>query len=131
MVGQGQGITPLEDEDSEEAVSLSSGALSSGLSSGDLGGLGSLPPTSALAPAPSMAAVAVPQSDINFATWNIAMLCMIMLFMILCGMFAFDLVRNMWSWNGAYSVNSSLMDMILSWFEKIGARICGKWPRLA
>jgi hypothetical protein len=29
----------------------------------------------------------------------------------------FDLMRNMWSWNGAYAVNSSLMDMILSWFE--------------
>ncbi len=40
-----------------------------------------------------------------------------MLFSDLCGMFMIDLMQNMWSWNGNYSVNSSLMDMILSWFE--------------
>ena len=30
------------------------------------------------------------------------------------GMMAYDLLRNMWSWNGPYTVNSSLMDWILS-----------------
>ena len=33
------------------------------------------------------------------------------------GMSMFDLLRNMWSWGGPYGVNSSLMDMVLSWFE--------------
>jgi len=32
------------------------------------------------------------------------------------GTMAYDLMRNMWSWNGAYSVNSSLMDTILGLF---------------
>ena len=38
------------------------------------------------------------------------------IFLVLSGVMAFDLVRNMWSWDGAYCLNSSLMDMILSWF---------------
>ena len=29
-----------------------------------------------------------------------------------CGMFMYDVVRNMWSWDQPYSVNSSIMDMI-------------------
>jgi excisionase family DNA binding protein len=32
----------------------------------------------------------------------------------LCGMMAFDLVRNMWSWNGTYPVNSAIMDRLVS-----------------
>ena len=38
------------------------------------------------------------------------------LLLMFCGMFTFDLLRNMWSWGGAYSVNSPLMDMVLSMF---------------
>jgi hypothetical protein len=33
--------------------------------------------------------------------------------MALCGMMIADLMRNMWSWNETYSVNSALMDGIL------------------
>ena len=41
------------------------------------------------------------------------------LFLLLfCGMIMYDLLRNMWSWDTAYSLNSSLMDTILSVFEK-------------
>jgi hypothetical protein len=38
--------------------------------------------------------------------------------LLLCGMMLYDLMRNMWSWDGTYPVNSSLMDTILSWFEQ-------------
>ncbi len=37
---------------------------------------------------------------------------------MLVGMMMYDLLRNMWSWNGAHPVNSGLMDTILGWFEK-------------
>ncbi len=37
--------------------------------------------------------------------------------LLFVGMFTFDMLRNMWSWNEAYSVNNTLMDSILSWFE--------------
>ncbi|HEY1784922.1 MAG TPA: hypothetical protein VGG30_05205, partial [Pirellulales bacterium] len=56
-------------------------------------------------------------SDMTFALWNILLLVPLLLCLALCGIMMFDLMRNMWSWNGAYPVNSSLMDMILSWFE--------------
>ncbi|HEX4144093.1 MAG TPA: helix-turn-helix domain-containing protein [Pirellulales bacterium] len=109
MVGGGPGITALEEE-SDPAMS--------GLSSGDLGpSLGSLPPTTAVAPAaPTMAAMTA-GNDMNFALWNILLLVPLLICLVLCGIMLFDLMRNMWSWNGAYPVNSSLMDMILSWFE--------------
>ena len=106
--GAGLGVTAL-DEESDPSIS--------GMSSGDLGpSLGSLPPTTTLAPAPAMAAMTA-GNDMNFALWNILLLVPLLLCLLLCGMMLFDLMRNMWSWNGAYPVNSSLMDMILSWFE--------------
>ncbi len=118
MVGQGQGLTPLEEiEDSEEAVSLSSGACRpacrraiwgpvwaaaadfghrSGADHGSHGRDASRHGNRGLehGPVEHHPAVHDPVRHV-----------------------AFDLMRNMWSWNGAYSVNSSLMDMILSWFE--------------
>lgn len=39
-----------------------------------------------------------------------------LVFLLASGMMAFDLMRNMWSWGGAYELNSSLMDTILGWF---------------
>jgi len=48
----------------------------------------------------------------------VSSLIMCSLLLMFSGMFMFDLMRNMWSWNGAYSVNSSMMDLVLSWFEK-------------
>ncbi|HTU23999.1 MAG TPA: helix-turn-helix domain-containing protein [Pirellulales bacterium] len=115
MLGHGEGVTAMEEE--EDEFSESEPAMV-GLSSGDLGpaGLGTLPPTSAIAPAPTIAAVAT-AGDMTFALWNILLLVPLCICLILCGMMMFDLLRNMWSWNGAYPVNSSLMDMILSWFE--------------
>jgi hypothetical protein len=49
--------------------------------------------------------------------WNVLSLALCSVMLLMCGMFMFDLLRNMWSWNEAYSVNSSMMDMVLSWFE--------------
>lgn len=34
--------------------------------------------------------------------------------LMLCGMMMFEMVRNIWSWDGTYNVNSSLMDFILN-----------------
>jgi len=46
--------------------------------------------------------------------------CVVLL--MLCGMMTFDLMRNMWGWNGPYSVNSSILDSIgktVGWMEKV------------
>jgi hypothetical protein len=37
--------------------------------------------------------------------------------LMLCGMMMYDNLRNMWSWDGAYSINSSLMDLVVGLFE--------------
>jgi hypothetical protein len=67
------------------------------------------------APAGAGAAAMVP--DVPFSGWNVMSLVLCSVLLLFCGMFAFDLMRNMWSWDAPYSVNSSMMDMILSWFE--------------
>lgn len=38
-------------------------------------------------------------------------------FLLLCGAMVYDLLRNMWSWNSAGSVNTWLMDTIIGLFE--------------
>ncbi|MCE5303311.1 MAG: helix-turn-helix domain-containing protein [Planctomycetaceae bacterium] len=53
-----------------------------------------------------------------YSTWQIVGLVACLVLLLLCGMMMYDLLRNMWSWQGAYKINSSLMDMILSLFER-------------
>jgi hypothetical protein len=47
---------------------------------------------------------------------QIAGLVACVIFLMLCGMMMYDMVRNIWSWDTAYSANSTLMDWILKWF---------------
>ena len=60
------------------------------------------------------AAAALPEAP--YTAWNIVSLSFCTLFLVLVGMMMYDLMRNMWSWDGAYQVNSSIMDFILSFF---------------
>lgn len=50
-----------------------------------------------------------------YTGWQIAGLAVCVVLLMLCGMMMFDVLRNMWSWNEAFTVNSSLMDTILGW----------------
>jgi len=95
--------------------------LEAGLGAGALGSAAltpaaAAPSLSAAAAAPGAAVATVP--DAVFSGWNVASLVLCALLLIFCGMFTFDLLRNMWSWGGAYSVNSPLMDMVLNMFGK-------------
>jgi excisionase family DNA binding protein len=47
---------------------------------------------------------------------QIAGLATCVVLLMLCGMMTYDLLRNMWSWQEPYAINSSLMDAILSLF---------------
>ena len=49
------------------------------------------------------------------APWVVFMGLGVVLIM-LSGMMMYDLLRNMWSWDGPYAINSSLMDGILEAF---------------
>ncbi|HTQ39521.1 MAG TPA: helix-turn-helix domain-containing protein [Pirellulales bacterium] len=67
------------------------------------------------------AAGAAPGGEAPYSTANIALLSVCVVLLMLCGMMTFDLVRNMWSWDGPYPVNSSIMDSIgktVGWMEK-------------
>jgi TRAP-type C4-dicarboxylate transport system permease small subunit len=61
--------------------------------------------------APTMILPEVPYSGLQVTS---LVVCTILL--ILCGWMGYDLLRNMWSWNGTYPVNSFFMEMILKMF---------------
>ncbi len=125
----GSQVIALDDDVEFEEAAAGGGFDEGGLLEDDLGGgLGGGLGSAALAPAPTQgmaaaaatsAAVAGPAAapEAPFSGWNVVSLALCSVLLLLCGMFAFDLLRNMWSWNEAYSVNSSMMDMVLSWFE--------------
>jgi len=56
--------------------------------------------------------VSEPTVDVPFSMANIAGLSLCILLLMMCGMMVFDLLRNMWSWDGTYTLNSSLMDVL-------------------
>jgi hypothetical protein len=62
-------------------------------------------------PMPSMAAPEAPYSG-----WQITALSICVLLLFFCGLMGYELLRNMWSWNSAYAVNSKLMDLIVGLF---------------
>jgi excisionase family DNA binding protein len=74
-------------------------------------------PSMAMAGGPMMPmGPALPETP--YTPLNIASLVACALLLMICGMFMWDLVRNMWSWDSAYGFNSSMMDTVIGWFEK-------------
>jgi hypothetical protein len=97
--------------------------------SGDFGGgfaaaeggpaLGLAPGGMPLSPRAAAAMMEAPEViEAPFSVFTVMLLLLCVLVLVVAGMMSYDLLRNMWSWDGAYSVNSSLMDAILSTFEK-------------
>jgi hypothetical protein len=95
---------------------------------GDTGGVGMLeeeaPALDAMAGAAVMAAPTmatmqpVIAREAPYSIFNVISLAACALFLMLTGMFMFDLMRNMWSWNGPYTFNSAMMDSIIGMFEQ-------------
>lgn len=71
-------------------------------------------PTAGGEPGP---AVVVAPPEAPYSALNVVSLALCCLLLAFCGMFMYDLMRNMWSWSGEYGVNSSMMDFLLSLFE--------------
>jgi len=59
-------------------------------------------------------AMVLPETPYSGLQVTSLVVCAILL--ILSGWMGYDLLRNMWSWNGTYPVNSFFMDMILKMF---------------
>jgi hypothetical protein len=96
---------------------------------GDLGAGVALGPTPLGGPGLGGSAAAMAESaaaapagaflpEAPYTTWNIVFLGLCLFFLLLCGAMVYDLLRNMWSWNSAGSVNTWLMDTIVGLFEK-------------
>jgi excisionase family DNA binding protein len=70
-----------------------------------------------MATAPSLAAapgmVMAPGREAPFGILAMSMLTLSVIVLSLTGMMTFDLMRNIWSWEGAYTANSWIMDQIL------------------
>lgn len=73
-------------------------------------------PLEAAQPVFAEGAAAVPSMILPEAPYSglqITALAVTLVLLILCGWMSYDLLRNMWSWNAAYPVNSALMDLIV------------------
>ena len=92
--------------------------LGEGLGSLGTGGIGAAALSPAAAPGVAAGPAGAVAAEPPYSGWNVLSLALCAVLLIFVGMFMFDMLRNMWSWNGPYAVNSSMMDAVLSWFEK-------------
>ena len=56
--------------------------------------------------------------DAEYSIWNVVGLGTCLFFLTLAGVMMFDILRNMWSWNQEYALNSSIMDAIINLLPK-------------
>lgn len=116
-------LTPLgeddgdDEKDSSQVIALdelseeSAGApLASGF--GDHAEIGEDFGMGGLSPGAVPVGVGAAAVDLPFSIWNVMGLASCMLLMGLCGMMTFDLLRNMWSWDGVSTINSSLLEVL-------------------
>lgn len=114
----GAGVASLEGDEGGLGGGMLEEDLGEGLGSAAALGDAALAPAAGRAAATAGAAGAFAAPEPAYSGWNVVSLIFCALLLMLSGMLMYDLMRNMWSWSGPYSVNSSMMDMVLSWFEK-------------
>ncbi|MCC6126189.1 MAG: helix-turn-helix domain-containing protein [Pirellulales bacterium] len=96
-----------EDLGSSPALDFGAGAA---LGASPLGTSAALAESAAAVPAAAFA------PETPYTTPQIIGLVSCTILLMLCGMMMYDMIRNIWSWDRAYTANSSLMDFILQWF---------------
>ncbi len=105
LLGEGQGVGML-DEDQVEPLE---GAMPAG------GG------AAAVAAAPQGAAGIIMQQAVPeapYSIWNVLSLFVCILLLCFTGMMMYDVVRQIWSWEGTHAVNSGLMEGFINTFMK-------------
>jgi excisionase family DNA binding protein len=111
-------LTPLGEEDAEDEKDSSQVIALDELSEeagapigGELGDEGMLTEDFGVGLAPgAMPVGVVPASETPFSVWNVVGLAVCILLLSFCGMMTYDLLRNIWSWDGIASANSKLLD---------------------
>ena len=58
------------------------------------------------------------REEVAFSGWSVVFMSLITVTLMLGGMMTYDLMRNMWSWDGPYTFNSSIMDSVIGMFEQ-------------
>ncbi len=123
----GSQVIALDEEEAESPTIAAAGAGMAAMLDEDLGtqpvaGLEGLAPLEApietgLAPAgvPGAGEAVLPEAP--YTAWNILALALCLVFLVLGGMFAYDLTRHVWSWDSPYTFNSTLMDWVLGLIE--------------
>ncbi|MDH3717460.1 MAG: excisionase family DNA-binding protein [Planctomycetota bacterium] len=105
LLTEGQAGMELMEEDLTESPTM-------------IGGVGAAAPAFAGAPQPAPAGMmqfpVIPEAQ--YSIWNVLSLFSCIAILCLTGMLIYDVVRQMWSWEGTYSVNSDLMQAILDLF---------------
>jgi len=113
----------------ESAATMLGGKMGAvGMLEEDLGGdMGAADFGSAAGPSADLSAaaaaggamLAAPQAvEAPYSFFNVAFLSIGVVLLLVTGMMTYDLLRNMWSWDGPYAVNSSIMDGVLEMFDK-------------
>ncbi len=76
-----------------------------------------LGPATVVKPGTAVEVVPIPAvPEAPYSIWNVLSLFCCTAVLCLTGMLVYDVVRQMWSWQGSYPVNSALMDSIIGLF---------------
>ncbi len=106
----GGGAVAMLEEDLSTAGLGIGAAAAAGLGPAAMGGL----PSDLTAATPA-SVLALP--EVPYSTLQVLSLAVCVLLLAFGGMMICDLVRSMGSWDGPYQINSSLMDIVLRFFE--------------
>ncbi|MGD9634039.1 MAG: excisionase family DNA-binding protein [Pirellulales bacterium] len=107
--------TSDEEEDSSQVIPLDEVSEEEGgglLGTGRTVGVESIGDDFAALPTGGMMPVGETVADVAFPGWVIGLMSVSMLMLVMCGMMVFDLLRNIWSWDQVYTLNSGLMDVL-------------------
>jgi excisionase family DNA binding protein len=101
-------VIALEELTEEAGSPLGAGVSEAGMFTEDIGAVGLTP---GVAPVGVVSAQETP-----FSAYNIAGLTICLVMLSVSGMMVFDLLRNMWSWEGEMPLNSTLLESVLNPF---------------
>jgi excisionase family DNA binding protein len=118
-IGEDFQLTPLgeegadEEKDSSQVIALDELSEEAGAPLGaPVSESGMLAEDFGVGLTPGAVVVSDATAETPFSMWNVMGLASCMLLLGLCGMMMFDLLRNMWSWDGVAPVNSTLLEVV-------------------
>jgi excisionase family DNA binding protein len=113
----GEGAEEEEERDSSQVIALDELSEEAGTPLGGVGDSGMLVESFDVGLAPGVAPAGVLSAvETPFSVFNVAGLSLCVVLLGLSGMMVYDLLRNIWSWEGEHSLTSSLLESVLNPF---------------